>query len=87
MKVTPIMGRPFVWLVDSRSEAGVQHTASWVGDSMDSGPTCSCRSFAMKNRQHFAQHGTNFICAHLQACKDTAWGEMIEDVKEQLLAK
>ena len=87
MKVTPIMNRPFVWLVDSRSEPGTQHTVSWLGDSMDSGPTCSCRQWAMKNRQHFSQHGTNFLCAHLIAAKDQSWLEMIESVKEQLLAQ
>lgn len=41
----------------------------------------------MKNRTHFAQHGTNLICAHLQAAKDHAWAEMIENVREQLLAQ
>ncbi len=81
------MGRPFIWKVQSRSDPSLEHTVSWVGDSMDSGPVCTCKQWAMKNRKHFAQHGENFICAHLQAAKDTAWREMIESVKEQLLAQ
>lgn len=85
--VTPIMGRPFVWLVDSRSEEGVQHTVSWLGDSLDSGPTCSCRAWAMRNRAHFAQHGKNYLCPHLILAKDKAWDEMVEEIKTQLLAQ
>lgn len=87
MKVEPILGRPFVWHVDSQSEPGKQHTVSWVGDSMDNGPVCTCRSFAMKNRQHKIDTGRNFICFHLRAAKDHAWDEMIETVRDNLLAQ
>jgi len=86
MKVTPILGRPFVWMVDSQSVPGKQHTVSWVGDSMDNGPTCTCRSWAMNNRKHKQETGTNFICVHLRAAKDHAWAEMIENVRDQILS-
>ncbi len=87
MKIEPVLGRPFVWLVPSESEPGKVHTASWVGDAMDNGPTCSCRSFAMKNRQHKLDTGRNFICRHLRDAKDHAWGEMIETIRDELLSQ
>lgn len=87
MRVQPILGSPFKWLVDSQSEPGKQHMASWVGDALDNGPTCTCRSFAMKNRQHKIDTGRNFICVHLRAAKDHAWDEMIETIRDEQLAQ
>jgi len=82
MTVTPILGEPFHFQVSSRSRPGHIHYAHWLN-----GPSCSCETFSYKNREHLAKTGKNYVCAHLQAAKDQCWDEMIENVKEQLLAK
>ena len=81
MKVTPIMGEAFHFQVQSRTNENQVHFVNWLH------VTCSCPSFAYKNREHKGRTGKNYVCAHLQAAKDHTWEEIIEHTKEQLLAQ
>lgn len=81
MTVIPIMGEPFHFTVSSRSNPTAHHFCNWLH------VTCSCQSFAYKNREHRERTGKNYVCAHLEAAKNQCWNEMLEDVREQLLAQ
>ena len=81
MKVTPIMGEVFHFQVESRSRPNHHHFANWLT------VTCTCEQWAYKNREHLERTGKNYVCAHLQAAKDSCWEEIVEHTKEQLLTQ
>jgi len=81
MTSTPIMGEPFHFQVTSRSRPGHIHYANWLR------VTCSCEQWGYKNREHLAKTGSNYVCPHLECAKETCWLELLESVREQLLAK
>lgn len=81
--VEPIMGRPFSFWVQSRTDPAHRHLVSWLGEP----PSCTCHDWSMRNRKHTLETGSPYVCFHMIAAKDQCWSEMLEGVREQLLSQ
>lgn len=81
MKITPILGQPFCWRVQSRSRPQLEHFVNWVDES------CTCESYSMNRREHLERTQKNFRCAHLLATRDACWLEMLETYRSEVLAQ
>ncbi len=81
MKVEAIMGQPFQFQVQSRTNESQVHFVNWLHC------TCSCASFSFKNREHRGRTGKNYVCAHLAAAKDHCWETILDHTRTELLAQ
>ena len=83
MKAVPIQGEPFRFQVSSRSKDGHAHVVDWLANP----PSCSCNAYAYNARNHFLEHGTPYLCAHLITARNQCWLEIIDDTKQKILAE
>ena len=81
MTVTPIQGQPFRFQVSSRSRVGHFHIVDWLE------PSCSCETFAYKNRSHLETTGKPYLCGHLLAAREQCWDDILEDVRSRELTQ
>lgn len=82
MKVTPVMGRPFAFYVQSRS-GGEDRFVDWLNQP----PTCTCPDWGMRQRTHFMETGKPYLCDHLTESREHCWNEILEHTREQTLSQ
>lgn len=81
MKIRRVMGQPFTYWVESESDHSKEHCVRWLE------PSCSCDSFAYKNRASLLETGGSLICKHLAACRDMEWADILDTVKQEQLSQ
>lgn len=81
MSVRHIQGEPGRVFVRSATNPEQEHLCDLLEHA------CGCPSWTCRNRKYRAQYGHNFTCRHIREAREFFLDEVLESMREHLLAK